>query len=121
MVGDSNCDAPVFIRGMVSTDVDPAVTPFFYTDCYGHISGDACLQNFAGVINDIAVAHGAPADAAIPHAKSAISDHVTASFGVGTIVPPAGRHPADFVRAVEALLYGAKNNGRNQIAATSAP
>ncbi|HEY8158185.1 MAG TPA: sensor domain-containing diguanylate cyclase [Methylobacter sp.] len=51
----------------------------------------------------------------IPHEKSAVSQFVTASLGVGTINPPAEMEPKNFIEAVDKLLYAAKQNGRNRI------
>jgi diguanylate cyclase (GGDEF)-like protein/PAS domain S-box-containing protein len=51
----------------------------------------------------------------IPHEKSAVSQFVTASLGVGTINPPAQMEPKNFIEAVDKLLYAAKQKGRNRI------
>ncbi|HYD33731.1 MAG TPA: sensor domain-containing diguanylate cyclase [Methylophilaceae bacterium] len=53
--------------------------------------------------------------ARIPHAKSFISDTLTASLGVGTIVPGHGDDPMTFIKVVDRRLYQAKQNGRNCI------
>jgi diguanylate cyclase (GGDEF)-like protein/PAS domain S-box-containing protein len=55
--------------------------------------------------------------AAIPHRRSQIGEYLTASIGVGTVIPTAEREPAAFVSAVDALLYDAKKAGRNCVAA----
>jgi diguanylate cyclase (GGDEF)-like protein len=52
---------------------------------------------------------------AIPHAASDCSPFVTASVGVGTVVPAEGERARDFCESVDRLLYGAKQNGRNQL------
>lgn len=52
---------------------------------------------------------------AIPHVESDCSGFVTASFGVGTIIPTAEANPKDFCKMVDRMLYVAKQNGRNQI------
>jgi diguanylate cyclase (GGDEF)-like protein len=57
------------------------------------------------------------ADEAIPHVRSPHQQRVTASFGVGTIVPAAGLECTAFINLVDAQLYHAKENGRNRIAA----
>ncbi len=54
------------------------------------------------------------AQARIPHEKSNISAFLTASVGIGTIMPTADQVAGDFINAVDALLYKAKQNGRNQ-------
>jgi len=51
----------------------------------------------------------------IPHEKSAVSQFVTASIGVGTINLPAEMEPKNFIEAVDKLLYAAKQKGRNRI------
>jgi diguanylate cyclase (GGDEF)-like protein/PAS domain S-box-containing protein len=57
------------------------------------------------------------AEAAIAHVRSPHQQRVTASFGVGTIVPGAQTERTTFINLVDAQLYHAKENGRNRIAA----
>lgn len=57
------------------------------------------------------------ADAAIAHVRSPYNQHVTASFGLGTILPTEGSDLVAFINLVDAQLYQAKDNGRNRIAA----
>lgn len=52
----------------------------------------------------------------IPHGQSECSPNVTASFGVGTIIPSANDDPLAFCDSVDKQLYRAKNTGRNRIA-----
>ncbi|HWT73001.1 MAG TPA: sensor domain-containing diguanylate cyclase [Oxalicibacterium sp.] len=52
----------------------------------------------------------------IPHAHSAVSQIVTISLGVGTIIPGAADTPRDFLDSVDKRLYQAKQRGRNCIA-----
>ncbi|UAK23136.1 GGDEF domain-containing protein [Sphingomonas nostoxanthinifaciens] len=52
---------------------------------------------------------------AIPHEASDCSTFVTASVGVGTVVPDEGERARDFCESVDRRLYGAKQNGRNQL------
>lgn len=52
---------------------------------------------------------------AVPHENSACSPFVTASVGVGTIVPSSEGRSRDFCESVDRQLYAAKQNGRNQI------
>ena len=54
---------------------------------------------------------------AIAHVRSPHNQRVTASFGVGTIVPTERMDATAFVNLVDAQLYQAKDNGRNRIAA----
>lgn len=51
----------------------------------------------------------------VPHEKSDCSDFVTASIGVGTVVPPPMMECRSFVQSVDKLLYAAKKNGRNRV------
>ncbi|WP_324806257.1 sensor domain-containing diguanylate cyclase [Sphingomonas sp. LY29] len=67
----------------------------------GQAMADRCQKLIAGL--------------AIPHAASPCNAMVTASIGVGTIVPSATIAATDFVDAVDRLLYTAKQNGRNRI------
>jgi diguanylate cyclase (GGDEF)-like protein/PAS domain S-box-containing protein len=57
------------------------------------------------------------ADAAISHVRSPHQQRVTASFGVGTIVPNGHADRTAFINLVDAQLYHAKENGRKRIAA----
>jgi hemerythrin len=54
--------------------------------------------------------------AEIIHAASPVSDHVTVSIGVASLVPDSRGHPADLIATADRALYGAKQGGRNQIA-----
>ncbi len=49
----------------------------------------------------------------IPHEKSAVSQVLTVSMGVGTIVPGTDDDVKSFITEVDRLLYQAKQNGRN--------
>ena len=52
-------------------------------------------------------------DLRIPHHGSACSPYVTASIGVGTIVPKPGSESRHLFEAVDKLLYQAKQAGRD--------
>lgn len=52
-------------------------------------------------------------DLKIAHAGSCVSDTLTISLGVGTVVPNYSSLPQEFIRSVDDLLYLAKKNGRN--------
>lgn len=51
----------------------------------------------------------------IPHAFSKVADRVTLSVGVACIVPEVSMTIHDFLQKVDAALYIAKKNGRNQV------
>ena len=51
----------------------------------------------------------------IPHACSSISDVVTASFGVASVIPQDKVSPLVLINAADAALYEAKQQGRNRI------
>jgi diguanylate cyclase (GGDEF)-like protein/PAS domain S-box-containing protein len=55
------------------------------------------------------------AQAQIPHGGSAVSDFVTCSMGVATIVPGAHDHARAFIELADRRLYEAKNGGRDRI------
>ncbi|MBW8364073.1 MAG: sensor domain-containing diguanylate cyclase [Rhizobium sp.] len=51
----------------------------------------------------------------IPHAQSPVSQILTVSLGVGTIIPSHQDDPLAFIEAVDRRLYQAKQHGRNCI------
>jgi len=53
--------------------------------------------------------------AKIPHAKSSVSDYLTASMGVASIYPSAEITTLMLFKLADKALYKAKENGRNQI------
>jgi diguanylate cyclase (GGDEF)-like protein/PAS domain S-box-containing protein len=53
----------------------------------------------------------------IPHAQSSSSAVVTASIGVGTLIPGANDDPRTFCDAIDKRLYAAKQAGRNRVMA----
>lgn len=54
--------------------------------------------------------------AQIPHEKSLVSQMLTVSIGVSTIIPSHSDQAIDFIAAVDRQLYQAKEKGRNRIA-----
>ncbi len=56
----------------------------------------------------------------IRHERSSCSDFVTASVGVGTVIPPFDADALHFCDAVDKLLYAAKQDGRNRVRSTLA-
>jgi diguanylate cyclase (GGDEF)-like protein/PAS domain S-box-containing protein len=53
--------------------------------------------------------------AQLPHGGSPVSDFVTCSMGVATIVPGAHDHARAFIELADRRLYEAKNGGRDRI------
>lgn len=51
----------------------------------------------------------------LPHAKSPLSQYVTVSMGIATIIPYHNEDPLTLINAADRALYQAKQNGRNQI------
>jgi diguanylate cyclase (GGDEF)-like protein/PAS domain S-box-containing protein len=51
----------------------------------------------------------------IPHAQSGVSQILTISMGIGTIVPTMHDERNTFLEMVDTLMYQAKNDGRNRI------
>ena len=50
----------------------------------------------------------------IPHLKSEITDHLTISIGVASIMPANDENWEQLVSKADAALYRSKRNGRNQ-------
>jgi diguanylate cyclase (GGDEF)-like protein/PAS domain S-box-containing protein len=57
--------------------------------------------------------------AQIAHERSPFRQTVTASFGVGSVIPDSSADPVEFVNLVDTQLYLAKDNGRDCIAAVN--
>jgi diguanylate cyclase (GGDEF)-like protein/PAS domain S-box-containing protein len=51
----------------------------------------------------------------IPHARSGVCPVITASFGVGTLIPDKTSDAQTFMETVDRLLYQAKHSGRNRV------
>ena len=49
----------------------------------------------------------------IPHFRSKISDYVTISMGLASMIPIKGFSPSMLINVADKSLYQAKNNGRN--------
>jgi diguanylate cyclase (GGDEF)-like protein len=55
----------------------------------------------------------------MPHAQSAVSDLVTLSFGIATIIPGDRNSPEELILRADRALYKAKQAGRDQILTSS--
>ncbi|MBE9227758.1 diguanylate cyclase [Phormidium sp. LEGE 05292] len=58
-------------------------------------------------------------DLSIPHSESAVSDRVTISLGVASLIPVAKKSLEILVETADRALYMAKNQGRDRFATTS--
>lgn len=120
----------------------------FYNDTYGHLGGDFCLQQVAGILRqtlkcpaDLVARYGGEEFAIIlpntdvqgalsiaqaikknvrgleiPHLKSPVSQFVTLSLGIASIVPSPDSSPSQLIGAADEALYQAKAEGRDRIA-----
>ena len=51
----------------------------------------------------------------IPHCDSSVSDVITFSIGVATVIPDKTFKPNSFINVADQMLYKSKQNGRNRI------
>ncbi|SFU84729.1 diguanylate cyclase domain-containing protein [Pseudoduganella namucuonensis] len=56
----------------------------------------------------------------LPHAASSVSDRVTVSMGVASVQPSEDIDPSALIRAADALLYRAKETGRDRYCISAA-
>lgn len=61
------------------------------------------------------------AEKRLPHLASAVSDCVTVSLGVASLVPDTAKQPEALVSAADQALYSAKKAGRNQVFLAASP
>lgn len=69
----------------------------------------------AGALEVARHVHRAIGGLGIPHRKSPVADHVTASLGVATLVPEAATCAAVLVAAADEAAYAAKGAGRDRV------
>ncbi|MCC2639140.1 MAG: hypothetical protein K0Q68_2859 [Moraxellaceae bacterium] len=69
----------------------------------------------AGALEVARHVHRAIGGLGIPHRKSTVADHVTASLGVATLVPGPDSRVASLVAAADEAAYAAKGAGRNRV------
>lgn len=116
-----------------------------FNDTYGPASGDECLRDIASKlsttthrITDLVARYGGDkfvillpntdepvllADKCrinieklhIMHKTSPISDYVTISLGVMSVLPTQKNFPADFIHKIKALLHKSKQLGKNRV------
>ncbi len=51
----------------------------------------------------------------IAHANSSVSEQLSVSIGIGTVVPVIGHALSEFILKADQALYSAKRNGRNRV------
>jgi diguanylate cyclase (GGDEF)-like protein/PAS domain S-box-containing protein len=70
--------------------------------------------NINGAIAVAERIHTAIKDLAIPHQASEVSNIVTISLGITSLIPTSELSPADLIEQADQALYRAKQQGRNQ-------
>lgn len=95
------------------------------TDCIARYGGEEFiglfpLLNAEDAKKKAEAVRQAIESAQIPHKPSQISQWVTASIGVATMVPSIDQDPNELIESADAALYQAKADGRNCIRQTLA-
>ena len=93
-----------------------------YNDCYGHQVGDGGEEfavilpntNLDGAFKVAEQIRGVIASLAIPHQNSKISNIVTVSVGVTSLIPNPQQKPSTLIKQADIALYNAKQQGRNR-------
>jgi two-component system cell cycle response regulator len=70
--------------------------------------------NMQGALNVASAIQKAIAKLAIPHDNSDVSDLVTLSIGIASLIPTLERSPEDLISRADQAMYEAKNRGRNR-------
>lgn len=122
-----------------------------FNDTYGHSAGDMCLIAIGAILRkncstDMVARYGGEEfivllpetgpdkgieiasellnkieDLAIPNVGSFVSDYVTISIGVSSMIPDKRSSYENLVRTADKALYHAKSNGRNQVIYLAGP
>lgn len=90
------------------------------TDLFARYGGEefAVILPHTDAAGAIAVAESireAIGDLAIPHEQSDVSEIVTVSMGIATVIPSLGTSPDELVALADRALYDAKQQGRDRI------
>jgi two-component system cell cycle response regulator len=70
--------------------------------------------NLEGALKVTAAIQTAIANLAIPHDNSDVSDLVTLSMGVASLIPTSERSSEDLISQADRAMYASKHQGRNQ-------
>jgi diguanylate cyclase (GGDEF)-like protein len=100
-----------------------AKVPLRPTDLVARYGGEefaAILSNtnMEGALQVAADIQTEIANLAIPHDNSDVSDLVTLSMGVASLIPTSERSPKDLISRADQAMYTAKNRGRNRAIAS---